>query len=98
VTDSSHRPGPVVYLPVHLGDDGDPYDVRMLKLDDGRVALLSYTALDRLVACCGDEQPWLLFDVSRLEELREVKPYDVKYLDVDLPDHLRVSATGSEAS
>ncbi|WP_424922760.1 SAV_915 family protein [Aeromicrobium chenweiae] len=31
-------------------------------LRDGRTALLAYTALDRLVDCCGDRQPWVLIE------------------------------------
>lgn len=91
-------PGPIVYLPVHLDSEGTPADVRMIRLPDGRVALLGYTALDRLIACCGDHQPWLVFEVSRLEALRETKPFDLKYLDLELPDHLRVQATEAALS
>lgn len=80
---------PVVYLPVLLDDQGEVSEIRMIQLADGRVALLGYTALDRLIDCCGEQQPWLLVDAGKLGELRDEKPYDVKFLDVALPDELR---------
>ncbi len=70
----------------------------MIKLPDGQVALLAYTALDRLVDGCGDQQPWLLFETAKLDELRAVKPFDLKYLDVDLPEHLRLTTADGPAS
>ena len=63
---------PVVYLPVDLNEGGEVENVRMVQLEDGRVALLGYTALDRFVRCCGEH-------------------FDVNYLDVPLPQHLRAS-------
>ena len=86
---------PMVYLPVDLTESGEVENVRMVGLEDGRVALLGYTALDRFVRCCGEEQPWMLFDTQKLEELKEIKHYDVSYLDVPLPAHLRATAEGA---
>lgn len=63
-------PGPpVVYLPVELDHEGHVTDIRMIKLADGRVALLGYTALDRLMDCCGEQQPWLLVESSKLADV-----------------------------
>ena len=36
----------------------------MIKLGDGRVALLGYTALDRVIDAWGEHQHWLLFDTG----------------------------------
>lgn len=80
---------PVVYLPVTLAEDGSVADVRMLRLADQRVALIAYTALDRLASCCGEDQPWALVETRRLGDLHATKPFDVKLLDVDLPQELR---------
>lgn len=89
-TDASGVVGPpMVYLPVDLNDNGEVENIRMARLEDGRVALLGYTALDRFVRCCGEQQPWMLFDTEKLDELREVKHYDVRYLDVPLPQGMR---------
>lgn len=86
---------PMVYVPVDLNEAGEVENVRMVGLEDGRVALLGYTALDRFVRCCGEEQPWMLLDTEKLEELRGIKHFDVNYLDVPLPEHLRSTASGA---
>lgn len=88
---------PVVYLPVQLDDEGSVTDIRLVALDDGRKALLGYTALDRFVHCCGAEQPWMLFDTSELDELRSTVGFDVNYLDLPLPGHLRVPPVPDES-
>ncbi|MFC5730724.1 MULTISPECIES: SAV_915 family protein [Nocardioides] len=80
---------PVVYLPVQTDADGQVTDVKMLKLGDGRVALLAYTALDRLIDAWGDHQSWLLFETRKVDDIRQVKHFDVKLLDVDVPAELR---------
>lgn len=83
-------PGPpVVYLPVRTDEHGEVVDFLMIKLDDGRVALLGYTALDRFIDCCGEQQPWVLFETSKLGNLHAAKPFDLKLLDVPLPEALR---------
>lgn len=82
----------MVYLPVEVDEEGEVKEVRMVRLDDGRMALIGYTALDRFMRCCGEGQPWMLFETSRLEELRAVKFFDVNYLDVPLPQNLRTPA------
>ena len=59
--DESQRPviPPVVYLPCRTpGEWGAEVEMRRTK--DGRVALLAYTALDRLADCMGPHQPWIL--------------------------------------
>lgn len=79
---------PVVYLPVS-GVEDRTHEVELRPTKDGRVALLAYTALDRLAACCGPHQPWLLYPTDRLPELEQSQPYDVIYLDLSLPEELR---------
>lgn len=83
---------PVVYLPCRLDAEGELEDIRMVRLADGRVALLGYTALDRFIACCGDAHPWALHLTADLERLRAEKPYDAAYLDVPLPPELRLTS------
>ena len=83
-------PGPpVVYLPVETDDSGQVSEFKMIKLGDGRVALLGYTALDRFIDAWGEYQPWLLFDSHRLDEIHAVKPFDIKLLDVAVPEEYR---------
>lgn len=86
---------PIVYLPCSLDEHGQVAEIKMARLRDGRVALMAYSALDRLARACGDRHPWVLYDTARLEELRAMKPYDAAYLDVGLPSELRL--TGEDA-
>jgi hypothetical protein len=81
---------PMLYLPCdgyRRGDEQLSIDFRCMR--DGRLALLAYTALDRLVNCCGHDQPWVVVPVSALEELDRHQPYDVILLDVEIPTELR---------
>lgn len=88
---------PIAYLPCRLDGNGDLAEVLMVELADGRVALVGYTALDRFVAACGDAHPWVLWQTSELERLRELKRFDVAYLDVPLPSQMRLeSETGPD--
>src|SRR6478735_2362141 len=75
---------PVAYLPCRLDEAGNLAEVLMVELADGRIALLGYTALDRFLAACGDAHPWVLWQTGEIEALRELKPFDVAYLDVPL--------------
>ncbi len=61
----------------------------MIKLSDGRVALLAYTALDRLIDACGEEQPWMLATTESLQSLHAEKPFDLRLLDVTVPESFR---------
>lgn len=70
-------------------ENGQVSDFKMIKLGDGRVALLGYTALDRFIDAWGEHQPWLLFDSHRLDEIHALKPFDLKLLDVSVPEEYR---------
>jgi len=60
----------------------------MRRLDDGRVALRYYTALDRLERCCGPHQAWVLYRTEGLGQLRAISPFDVALMDQPLPSEL----------
>lgn len=79
---------PVVYLPT-VSAGGAMHEVEMRTTNDGRVALLAYTALDRLADCCGAGQSWILAHTSQLGDLGRSQPFDVIYLDMALPPELR---------
>lgn len=83
-----HGP-PVVYLPVETDERGEVAEFKMIKLEDGRIALLGYTALDRFIDAWGEYQPWLLFDSRQLDAIHAVKPFDLKLLDVAVPEEYR---------
>ncbi|MDY6214209.1 MAG: SAV_915 family protein [Schaalia hyovaginalis] len=80
---------PVVYVPTAHGSARFGAEVELRQMDDGRVALLVYTALDRLYSCCGRAQPWVLYPTERLEDLARVTPYDVIFFDMEIPHAMR---------
>lgn len=88
---------PVVYLPVDTDADGQVSDIRMIKLADGRVALLAYTALDRFIDAWGEHQPWLLFESRRIGTIQESKHFDLKLLDVAVPESFRPGPEAAQA-
>lgn len=89
-TMTSERPTvpPVLYLPCRPGASEGDAEIEMRQLDDGRVALLAYTALDRLAHCCGPHQPWVLYRTEELSALRQASPYDNVVMDQELPRDL----------
>jgi hypothetical protein len=83
---------PMLYVP-SAGPSADGsllLDLR--RIDDGRLALLVYTALDRLHTGCGQHQPWALVPTQTLDEIDAVQPYDLVLVDVSLPAELRRTA------
>jgi hypothetical protein len=88
---------PVVYLPVETDAEGQVTDIRMIKLADGRVALLAYTALDRFIDAWGEHQPWLLFESRKIGTIQESKHFDLKLLDVAVPESFRPGPEAAQA-
>jgi hypothetical protein len=81
---------PVVYVPCSaVGADDDTISVDLRSTRDGRLALLVYSALDRLVHCCGDDQPWVVMTTASLEQVRRATEFEVILLDVVIPDEFR---------
>jgi hypothetical protein len=81
---------PVVYVPcspVRTGDEQLSVDLRRTR--DGRLALLVYSALDRLVDCCGDRQPWTVLRTVDLETIRLETGYELIFLDLRIPEEFR---------
>jgi hypothetical protein len=79
---------PVVYLACgHTERESFVPDRRTT--EDGRVALLVYSALDRLLDCCGVHQPWVVVPTEKLDEIDRYAPYDVILLDTEIPAELR---------
>jgi hypothetical protein len=79
---------PVLYVPCEEGSTADDARLTLRATQDGRRALLAYTALDRLVRCCGEAQPWALVPAAELD----AATFDVVYLDLPVPEDLRVGA------
>lgn len=81
---------PVVYVPcspLSPGDEELSVDLRQTR--DGKFALLVYSALDRLVTCCGEQQPWVVLPTADLEKIRVETNFELILLDIEIPEELR---------
>ena len=84
---------PVVYLPcAEQVSEANNACIDMRETRDGRIALLAYSALDRLHTCCGDDQPWVLMPTRALDELQKRSQFQLLLLDVVIPDDKRREA------
>ncbi|MFC0112853.1 SAV_915 family protein [Kibdelosporangium aridum] len=81
---------PVVYLPVaEKVTDASQARVELRRTKDGRMALLAYSALDRLYTCCGRQQPWIVMPTAALDELQRAHPFQLLLLDIVIPEDKR---------
>lgn len=80
----------MVYVPCtrHTADIWE-LEVRYQITDDGRRAVLVYSALDRLHTCCGEEQPWFLLPARGLQAMHELDPFDLVLMDLVVPEESR---------
>lgn len=79
---------PVVYVPTTAEADPAVRRVVMHRVTDGRTALFTYSALDRLHDFYRLDSPWVVCDVAALQRIHDETPYDLLFLDQvpDLPD------------
>jgi hypothetical protein len=94
VADPAHAFPPIVYVPCVPAQSGDEQSdgeltIELRQTRDGRLALLVYSAMDRLVAHCGPAQPWTVLATSDLEKVRLASGFDLVLLDLDIPEELR---------
>lgn len=81
---------PVVYVPSQQMAPGETeLNLELRYLTGGEVAVLAYTSLDRLVAACGNAQPWALLGSEQVWELRDNGTVDVIAVDPEIPAELR---------
>ncbi|MGH3327467.1 MAG: SAV_915 family protein [Streptomycetales bacterium] len=81
---------PMVYVPSRRVQSGDEQaQLELRTLDDGRLAVLAFSSLDRLTAGCGPDQPWVLLRSEVLAGLQPGVGFDVVLVDVPLPPDLR---------
>lgn len=86
----------VVYVPSQRLRRGDTEATLELRnTEDGRVAMLAFSSLERLVAGCGEAQPWVAVPADRVENLQELSGADVTLWDVAVPAEVR-HPTGKE--
>jgi hypothetical protein len=88
---------PFLYIPVtartvELWDDGGEAEIELRETVDGELVLFTFTALDRLIAGCGERQPWLVIPADRLAHIKEATGLAQVVMDVGLPDALRHGA------
>ncbi|MGH3948548.1 MAG: SAV_915 family protein [Pseudonocardiaceae bacterium] len=90
-TEAVEKFPPIVYVPCaeHVRDETDNLTVDLRRTRDGRMALMVYSALDRLIECCGAEQPWVVVPTANLDKIDEASPFDVILLDVRIPEEHR---------
>ena len=88
---------PVVYVPVESVPEGEEVDIVFRRTREGETALVLYTALDRLVDCCGPHQPWVLLPTEKLVDVAQVQPFDLIFLDLEMPEEERVGPTQANA-
>lgn len=84
---------PVLYLPC-VDETAVAQDARvqLRTTRDGWSALLVYSALDRLHACMGETQPWMVVPTESLTLFWEESPFDLVLLDVVVPEHERTAS------
>lgn len=75
---------PMPYLPVQADAELEKV-VTLRRLGDGRTGLIAFTALDRLVDSCGNNQEWVLIHLSELDEINKRTPFDSVMLDPPVP-------------
>jgi hypothetical protein len=88
---------PLVYVPCAPEQPGDTeLSVDLRKTRDGRMALLVYSALDRLVDKAGPRQPWTVMLTRDLEDVRLRTGFDLVFLDMDIPEEFRRTGEGGQ--
>ena len=83
-TTAAERPPmpPIVYVPTTDEEDRAVRRIVMHTVEDGRTALYTYSAIDRLDRYYLEGNPWVLLDVAALQRAYEASPYDLLFVDV----------------
>jgi hypothetical protein len=80
---------PVVYVPCAPAQAPEDLTIDLRPTRDGRLALLVYSAMDRLIAHCGPAQPFTVLRTEDLEQVRLATGFELILLDLDIPEQLR---------
>jgi hypothetical protein len=80
---------PLVYVPCSPEQTAAEFTVDLRRTQDGRLALLVYSAMDRLITHCGPGQPWTVILTRDLEQLRQTSGFELILLDLDVPPEQR---------
>ncbi|MEV4283523.1 SAV_915 family protein [Actinoplanes xinjiangensis] len=92
--DPAHIFPPIVYVPLQPTPPGavqndQEMTIELRQTRDGRLALLVYSAMDRLIDHCGPAQPWTILATQDLEKVALATGFDLVLLDLDIPRELR---------
>lgn len=79
----------VLYLPCRPRAADEELTLELRPLEDGRLAMLVFTSLDRLVDGCGEAQPWVAVESPSIDLMLTHCDANVVLLDTVLPEHLR---------
>ena len=74
---------PLVYVPTTGEEDPATRRILMHTVEDGRTALYTYSAIDRLHRYYLPKSSWVVCDVAALQRVHDETPYDLLFLDVD---------------
>lgn len=83
---------PIVYVPTGPAQAPEELTIDLRATRDGRLALLVYSAMDRLVTHCGPDQPWTVMATKDLDQIQEATGFELVFLDLDIPEEQRRKA------
>lgn len=79
-----------VFLPTRRVTPGDAeFTVELRTLEDGRLALLTYSSLDSLVDCCGAAQPWVEVAAEHVDHVVATVEAEAVLVDTPLEEDVR---------
>ncbi|QGK69144.1 hypothetical protein GIY23_05980 [Allosaccharopolyspora coralli] len=78
--------GTVLVPTAEFSSVGDEAEIQFRRTDTGQLALPIYTSVESLVACCGEEQPWLAVTLDSLPEIVSTAGADGIVQDLPLPE------------
>jgi len=78
-----------VYVPCAPAQSEGELTIDLRPTKDGRLAMLVYSSMDRLIAYCGPAQPWTVMATQDLEQARLATGFELILLDLDIPEELR---------
>ncbi len=82
----SEDEGSVLVPTAELSSVGEQAEVQFRRTDTGQLSLPTYTSVESLVACCGEEQPWLAVTLDALPEIVASGGADGIVQDLPLPE------------
>jgi hypothetical protein len=99
VTDDSVDAGELpdtVFVPTEqlYVDAAQEVVLELRALEGGRIAMLVFTSLMRLVGGCGEGQPWVAVQANMIPAMQAYTEADTVIVDAELPAELRRTVTG----